>query len=46
MGAHSRVWPALAYVEPSYGVTFGNGDKKSVALTAGIFFAIPGSFGR
>ncbi|MGO9993348.1 MAG: hypothetical protein ACLPTF_12655 [Steroidobacteraceae bacterium] len=29
------------YLEPSYGVALGNGDKKSVALTAGIFFAVP-----
>ena len=29
------------YLEPSYGITFGNGNKKSAALTAGFFFAIP-----
>lgn len=29
------------YLEPSYGLTFGNGNKKSVALTGGVFFAVP-----
>jgi hypothetical protein len=29
------------YLEPSYGITFGNGNKKSAALTAGFFVAIP-----
>jgi hypothetical protein len=29
------------YLEPSYGLTFGNGNKKSVSLTGGIFFAVP-----
>ena len=29
------------YLEPSYGVTFGNGKKKSAALTGGLFFAVP-----
>jgi hypothetical protein len=29
------------YLEPSYGLTFADGNKKSAALTAGIFFAIP-----
>ena len=29
------------YLEPSYGITFGNGNKKSAALTAGLFFAVP-----
>jgi len=29
------------YLGPSYGITFGNGNKKSVALTGGLFFAVP-----
>ena len=29
------------FLEPSYGVALGNGNKKSVALTAGLFFAVP-----
>jgi len=29
------------YLEPSYGIALGNGNKKSAALTAGIFFAVP-----
>lgn len=29
------------YVEPSYGITIGNGNQKSVALTGGLFFAVP-----
>ena len=29
------------YLEPSYGIKFGNGAKKSVALTGGLFFALP-----
>lgn len=29
------------YLEPSYGITFGNGNHKSVALTGGLFFAVP-----
>jgi hypothetical protein len=29
------------YLEPSYGVNLGNGNKQSAALTGGIFFAIP-----
>jgi hypothetical protein len=29
------------FLEPSYGVTFGNGTKTSVGLTGGIFFALP-----
>lgn len=29
------------YLEPSYGLTFGNGNKKSAALTGGVFFAVP-----
>jgi hypothetical protein len=29
------------YLEPSYGVALGNGNKTSVALTAGVFFALP-----
>jgi len=29
------------FLEPSYGVAPGNGSKKSVALTAGLFFAVP-----
>jgi hypothetical protein len=29
------------FLEPSYGVALGNGNNKSVALTAGIFFAVP-----
>jgi hypothetical protein len=29
------------YLAPSYGLTLGNGNKKSVALTGGIFFAVP-----
>jgi hypothetical protein len=28
------------FLEPSYGVALGNG-KKSAALTAGLFFAVP-----
>jgi hypothetical protein len=29
------------YLEPSYGVALGDGNKKSAALTAGMFFAVP-----
>jgi hypothetical protein len=29
------------YLEPSYGVTFGNGNKISASLTVGLFFAVP-----
>jgi len=29
------------YMEPSYGINFGNGNKKSAALTGGAFFAVP-----
>ncbi len=29
------------YLEPSYGITFGNGDRISAALTAGVFLAVP-----
>jgi hypothetical protein len=29
------------YLEPSYGVALGNYDKKSAALTTGVFFAAP-----
>jgi hypothetical protein len=29
------------FLEPSYGIALGNGNKKSVALTGGIFFAVP-----
>ncbi len=29
------------YLEPSYGIAFGNGNHKSVALTGGLFFAVP-----
>jgi hypothetical protein len=29
------------FLEPSYGLAFGDGNKKSVALTAGLFFAVP-----
>jgi hypothetical protein len=29
------------FLEPSYGIAPGNGNKKSVGLTGGIFFAIP-----
>jgi hypothetical protein len=29
------------FLEPSYGVALGNGNKKSAALTAGLFFAVP-----
>jgi hypothetical protein len=29
------------YLEPSYGISFGNGNAKSVALTGGLFFAVP-----
>jgi hypothetical protein len=29
------------YLEPSYGISFGNGNKQSAALTGGIFFAVP-----
>jgi hypothetical protein len=29
------------FLEPSYGVALGNGNKKSVALTAGLFLAVP-----
>ena len=29
------------YLEPSYGTTFGNGNKKSAAVTGGVFFAVP-----
>ena len=29
------------YLEPSYGITFANGNKTSAALTGGLFFAIP-----
>jgi hypothetical protein len=29
------------YLEPSYGVTFGNGNKTSASLTVGLFFAVP-----
>jgi hypothetical protein len=29
------------FLEPSYGIALGNGNKKSVGLTGGIFFAVP-----
>lgn len=29
------------YLEPSYGISLDNGNKKSAALTCGIFFAVP-----
>jgi hypothetical protein len=29
------------FLEPSYGISFGNGNKKSAGLTAGLFFAFP-----
>jgi|ERR1019366_573880 hypothetical protein len=29
------------YLAPSYGITFSNGNRKSAALTAGIFFTVP-----
>jgi len=29
------------YLEPGYGITFGDGSKKSAALTGGIFFTVP-----
>ena len=29
------------YVEPSYGIAFSNGNKKTLALTGGFFFAVP-----
>jgi hypothetical protein len=29
------------FLEPSYGLALGNGNKKSVALNAGLFFAVP-----
>ena len=29
------------FFEPSYGIALGNGSKKSVALTCGLFFAVP-----
>jgi hypothetical protein len=29
------------FLEPGYGVALGNGNKKSVAPTAGLFFAVP-----
>jgi hypothetical protein len=29
------------YLEPSYGIALGNGNKKSAALTGGLFFALP-----
>jgi hypothetical protein len=29
------------YLEPSYGLTIGSGDQKSLALTGGMFFAVP-----
>ena len=29
------------YMEPSYGVIFGNGNRKSAALTGGVFFVVP-----
>jgi hypothetical protein len=29
------------FLEPSYGITFGAGNKKSASLTAGFFFAVP-----
>lgn len=29
------------FLEPSYGITFGDGNRKSVGLTAGLFFAVP-----
>jgi len=29
------------FLEPSYGIALGKGDKKSVGLTGGIFFAVP-----
>jgi len=38
------VWPSKRFgwfLEPSYGVALGNGNNKSVALTAGLFFAVP-----
>jgi hypothetical protein len=29
------------YLEASYGITFDSGHMKSVALTGGVFFAVP-----
>jgi hypothetical protein len=29
------------YLEPSYGATFASGHAKSLAVTAGLFFAVP-----
>jgi hypothetical protein len=29
------------FLEPSYGIALGNGNKKSVGLTGGVFFAVP-----
>jgi hypothetical protein len=29
------------FLEPSYGISLGYGNKKSVGLTGGIFFAVP-----
>ena len=29
------------FLEPSYGVTLGNGNKKSVGVSAGVMFAVP-----
>lgn len=29
------------YLEPSYGISFGNGNQRSVSLTGGLFFAVP-----
>ena len=29
------------YVEPSYGIALGDGNKKSAGLTAGVFFGLP-----
>jgi hypothetical protein len=29
------------FLEPSYGITLGTGNKKSVSLTGGLFLAIP-----
>jgi hypothetical protein len=29
------------FLEPSYGIALNNGNKKSVGLTGGIFFAVP-----
>jgi hypothetical protein len=29
------------YLAPSYGIAFGNGNKKSAALTGGVFIAVP-----